>query len=322
MLTPEQERLRTLRARLEDEKGIEWPAEEWQGYGLLAQAVFFVLTIAGIAAFFHLTEQELLTAALCIALAEFLIRARRWWGTGVEAALWLGGVFAALQALPDSNAPEANLLIAAAAGVAGFRVRNPPFGALAASFVVRYCEVKWDLGTLSAVAIATAALFALYRTWIRPSNEWLFIVLMLTMPLAGWDHAGAEWRLVTIALYAAFAAAALRSAIRKRHHAMFLAAAIGAFVAVAELHELYDPPEELTLALAGAALLLLSWLTARALRGRTRGLVITPARLTAFDGDLESLGAFTAAVPSAGNPPEQRPQGGGGFGGAGATGDY
>ncbi len=323
-MTADHERARTLRAR-------KWPIDRaivdaafpqpWHGYGLLARIVFFVLTCAGIAAFIGLTGAELVAALLCLVLAEFLIGARRWFHTGVEEALWIGGLFAALQSLPNSNAPEANLLLAAAAGLAGLRVRNPLFGALAAFFVTAYLETVADLGTLAALIIGLAAVFALYRTWKRPSTEALFVALAVIMPVAGAIHADSRWAIVTIALNLAFAAVALVSAIAKRHHWMFAAAAVSTVVAVGIAHDRFQWREELTLGVAGAALLLASWLTAVALRNRMRGFVLTPAKLTEFDDDLQSIGTFAAAAPSAGNPPEARPREGGGFGGAGATGD-
>lgn len=323
-MTADHERAREMRSR-------KWPIDRaiidaefpqpWVGYGLLARIVFFLLTCAGIAAFIGLTDAELVAAAICLVLAEFLIRARKWFHTGVEEALWIGGLFAALQALPNSSAPEANLLLAATAGVAGFRVRNPLFGALAAFFVTQYLEARGDLGTLAALLIGLATLFALYRTWNRPSTEWLFVALAVTMPAAGAIHADSRWAPVTIALYLGYAAISFVSAIVKRHHWMFAAAAVSLAVAVGVAHFRFAFRAELTLGIAGAALLLASWLTARALRDRTRGFVMTPAAVTEFDDDLQSIGSFAAATPSAGNPPESRPQDGGGFGGAGATGD-
>jgi hypothetical protein len=313
-MTVAQERERAFAARYPELGGA-------RGYGLLAQALFFVLTALGLWAFYELTDSGVVTAAVAIAIAEYLIRGRKWFHTGVEAALWIGALLALLAELPNSGTPEANLLLAAAFGIAGARVRQPLFGAAAAFFVATYLELRFDLGVIAALLIAAAALFALYRVWNRPSNEWLFIVLLVTMPLAGWSFADPEWRPLTIALYAAFAAMALVSAVIKRHHGMFAGAASATVVAAAELHELLEPPEELSLAIAGALLLLASLAVSRALRGRTRGFVVTPAKTSEVEEGVEVLGTL-AAAPSAGNPPEQRPQGEGGFGGAGATGDY
>ena len=314
-MTVAEERRRALASRYPE-------LREPRGYGLLAQAVFFLLTAAGLGAFYALTEAELVTAVIAIVLAEYLILGRGWFHTGVEAALWIGGLLAAISALPNSGAPEANLLIAAAFAVAGWRVRQPLFGAVAAYFVVRYLEIRFDLGTVAALVIAAAALFALYRQWKRPSNEWLFVILLVTMPLAGWFHADRRWLPVTLALYAVFAAIALASALRRRHHGMFAGAAAAAVVTGVKLYELLAPPKELSLAIAGALLLVGAFAVSRALRGKTRGFVLAPAQPSEIEEGLQTLATISVAPSSAGNPPDQRPEGGGGFGGAGATGDY
>ena len=327
-MTADHERARTVRAMKlpVDAATLDtlFP-DPWHSYGLLGQIVFFLLTVAGIAAFHLLTKAELLTAVLCIVGAEFLIRGRRWFGTGVEAALWIGGCFSAISALPNTGAPEASLLLAAGAALSGWRVRNPLFGALAAFFVTYYLETKADLGTLGAMLLAFGALAALHRVWRRPSTEWLFIVLLLTMPFAAWSHADPQWSSLTIAMSAALAVASFVSAIRRRDHAMFGGAAAAAIVAGGELLSRLELSEELVCLLSGAFLMLASVATARALRGRTQGFVTTPAALTPFDDDLEHVATF-ASQPStsnsAGNPPASRAEGGGGFGGAGATGDY
>src|SRR5688572_24446751 len=120
----EQERARAFRRRI------------GAGYrGLFVALLFFVLTSVGVFAFYMLTENGILTAALAIALAEFLIRVRRWFHTGVESALWIGGLFAIVADLPGPPRAEGMLLFAAASAIAGARVRNPLFGALAAGSV-------------------------------------------------------------------------------------------------------------------------------------------------------------------------------------------
>lgn len=313
-MTVEQERDRAFAARHPEFGGA-------RGYGLFAQAVFFVLTALGVGTFYALTEAEIPAAVVAIVLAEYLILGRNWFHTGVEAALWIGGLLCALQALPNTGAPEASLVIALAFGIAGWRVRQPLFGAVAAIFVAKYLEDRLDLGTIAALVIAAAALAALYRTWKRPSNESLFVALLVIMPVAGAFFADERWRWLTFALNAAFAVIAFACAVTKRHHGMFAGAASAAVVAAVMLHELLSPAEELTLAIAGTLLLAGSLLVSRALRGRTHGLVLTPTKPAEIEEGLEILGTL-AAQPSAGNPPEQRPQGDGGFGGAGATGDY
>ncbi len=294
---------------------------------LLRVMLFVLTTIGALSLDFFLDEigvprQGIATGLIAIALAEFLIRALRWWWTGVEEALWIGGVYAILSELPHTGAPEAMLVMAAGAAVSGARVRNPLFGALAACFVSVYFEKRWDLGVLAALIIGLAASFALLRTWRRPSNEFLFIAIAVVLPAFGYSQADANWRTATIALYLAFGIATLFLAIRYRDHALFLGGAIGFGIAAFELARMIDIAVEAKLAIGGAILLAGSWLASRALRDRTTGIVATPAKLTPFDDELQLAAAFAlpSALPRADF--DQKMESGGEFGGAGATGKY
>jgi hypothetical protein len=326
----EHERNDSVRSLLEG-AGLLRPAiaaqleQPWRTNGVILQTIFFVLTCIGFGAcyaFFNLlgiSYPGVVTGVLAIALAEFLM-ARRWFRTGVEAALWIAGLLAAISELPRSGTPESILVIGAAFAAAGVRVRNPLFGAAAAICVVHYCEDRFDLGVVAALLFAAAALLALLRTWQRPSNEWLFIACALALPLAGIFYADAEWRTTTIVLYAAYAAIAFALAVTRRHHAFFLAAMTGIVIAVTQLSLRIALPLEAKLAIAGALLLGIAFAVSRALRGNARGFVLTPAKLTSFDAELE-LAATFALKPE--TPVSEAPStGGGSFGGAGASGDY
>lgn len=289
-------------------------------HGILLRATLFVLTAIGVLAL-NFFWGEVPAGIISILLAEFLILARRWWWTGVEEALWIGGVMSFIAALPSTGAPEALLVIAAGAAIAGARVRNPLFGAAAAGFVAAYFEKRFDLGVVTALVIALAAAFALLRTWRRPSNEHLCIAIAVILPLVGYSEADAVWRHATIALYLAYGLVTLFLAIRYRHHALFLAGAIGLGISAIELSRTLDGIAlEAKLALGGALLLTGSWLASRALRNQTTGIVATPAKLTPFDDDLEL--AATVALPRAEFDQKTETSGGGQFGGAGATGEY
>ena len=315
--------------KIEHERALLLPAAAGvsvphQTHNLLLRATLFALTCLGVLAlvFFldqiDVPRQGIAAGLISIALAEFLILRKRWWWTGVEEALWIGGVYAMITELPSSGRPEAMLVLAAGAAIPGARVRNPLFGALAASFVAAYFEKRFDLGVVSALAIALLAAFALLRTWRRPSTEYLFIAIAVVLPVVGYSQAGAEWRQATIALYFAFGLATFFLAIRYRHHALFLAGAIGIAIGSIELSRTLDLRLEAKLALGGALLLGGSWLASRALRDRTTGIVATPSKLTPFDDELEL--AATVALPRAEFDPKV--ESGGEFGGAGATGKY
>ncbi len=291
----------------------------WKTYGLFPQVIFFLLTCGALFAFHRIVfESGIITGVAALALAEYLIHRHRWYRTGVEAALWLGGLFAFISDLPNSGKPEAMLVLAAAAAIAGARLRHPIFGALAAGLVMHYFEKKWDLGVLAALIIAVSAIVLLCRTWQRPSNEWLFILIAITLPCAGWAEADAKWRTVTIALYAAFGVIAFIAAIVKPHHAFFLAAAEGFAVAAIELADELDAPPEVALGIGGALLLSLSLIVSRMLRDRTRGFVSTKEQLPAADA-IEIAGAISISPPA---QPAARESGGGQFGGAGASGNF
>ncbi len=288
--------------------------------GIVAQCFFFVLTCIAVGAFYGLFDNGLFVGAAVIAIAEVLM-ARRWFFTGVEAALWICGVFALISELPRSGTPESMLVLAAASGVAGARVRNPVFGALAAIFVMMYFENRFDAGVLCALAIALGSCIALLRTWRRPSTEALWIVLALVMPIAGRFTADEKWRSVTIALYATFGAVVLILAITRRHHALFLTAMAALAIASADIALRVPGAPEAKFAVAGIGLLGIAFAVSRALRDRTRGFVLTPVELTPLDDAME-LGATVSLQPSAPAPAPQPATGGGNFGGAGASGDY
>jgi hypothetical protein len=331
MMTVAEERTRLLRDRLESaglkRAAAALPASSWRTHGLILQIVFFGLTCAGLAAFYFLLEEldvpqtEIITGCVALALAEYLIRARRWFGTGVEAALWIGGLFSFITALPSSGSPEKFLVLMAAAAIAGVRVRNPFFGALAAILLIVYFEEKANLGVIAAFVVAASAVIALLRTWQRPSTEWLWVLIVIAAPIAGRAQADAQWRDLTITLFLAYGLIVLAIAIRAKHHALFISGGLAIAIAATDLARLSTAPAEAQLALAGALLLGGSWLLSRALRDRTAGIVTTPASLTSFDDTFELMA--TANLPQQEfESASGRAQGDGGFGGAGATGSY
>ncbi len=321
------ERNHVLRERLRAEKLLT-PAiaaqleQPWRTNGVLVQVVFYVLTSIALGAAYVLFDDGLFPGVVALVTAEYLINRRRWFFTGVEAALWLGGLFALISELPSSGRPESVLVIAAACAVAGARVRNPLFGAAAAGAVANYFEETLDTGVLVALILAALALLALGRSWRRPTTEWLFIAIALMLPLVGAGFADREWRDVTIILYAAYGALALILALRLRHHACFLAAMIGFGVAAMELGDKLDAvPFELRLAAGGTLLLALAFTINRALRDRTSGFVLTPAKLTPMDEELQ-LAATFALKPETPEVAAPKKAEGGSVGGAGASGDY
>ena len=161
----EEERALTLRAR-----GLPAADVPWRANGPVWSLVFFALTLLAIAATFWLLAEFRLpkgwiTGALALIVAEFLIRRGRFFGTGVESALWIGGLYAVIFGLPRSGRPEAMLLMAAASALAGFRMRNAWFGGAAAAFVMAYLHARYayELAAALGVAVTVVALMALRR---------------------------------------------------------------------------------------------------------------------------------------------------------------
>lgn len=332
MITVEQERARLLRERLREAglSSVAATVEEvpWRSHGVLLQAVFFVLTCVGLAACYWFFDElkvpkpGLVAGVLAIVIAEYLMNNRRWFGTGVEAALWLGGLYAMISELPSSGAPEALLVLGAAPAVAWVRVRNPLFGALAAGFFAQYFEEKFDLGVVAALLIAVVAVLALLRTWKRPSTEWVWIPIAIALPIAGYFNADEIWRNVTILLYGAFGLLTVALALRKRHHALLLSAGVALAIAGIELGRVLTSPLELKLGSSGAALLAGSWILSRVLHNRTTGIVVTPSKLTPFDDALEIAATLNVPQPEFAQATPAHSGEGGSFGGAGSTGSY
>lgn len=326
-MNTQHERNLFLRWRLANPRASEQLDVPWRTNGILAQCVFFVLTCIGLGATYGLIHvldfpgPGFVMGAGAIVLAEVLI-ARRWFFTGVEAALWITGLLAMISELPSSGKPEALLVLAAAAAIAGARVRNPLFGAAAAILVMVYIETRFDLGVLFALALAFIACLALLRTWQRPTTEWLWIAMVIVMPLAGRFTADEKWRFMTIALYLVYGAIALVLALTRRHHALFFSAMLALEIAAIDLREFIPGSAEVKLAGAGFALLAIAFVVSRALRNRTRGFVLTPLQLTPFDDAIEASATLALRPEVSTAPPPEPVQGGGSFGGAGASGDF
>ena len=298
-------------------------ATPWRSNGPVVSAVFFVLTTIAVAAtfgFFHALDlpKGYITAAVAIAAAELLIGRHRFFGTGVESALWIGGLFALIFGLPGEGRPEAIVLFAAASFIAAARVRNALFGTLGIVFVAAYLDARgFDRTALGmGLVVMLLAVIALSREWQRPSTELFFSITAAVMPavaaLSG-PRLDSSWTLLWVALAAGMSWAG----VRMRHHFVLLGSAAAAVVAAIAVQDAIPWRREWRLMAFGALLVAGAALVTRLLRGRDRGIVLDPEL---DDDSLEILATLQLSPGVTATPQQER--GGGSFGGAGASGEF
>jgi hypothetical protein len=316
----------------------------WRRMPLAAELVFFVLTAFAILAFFALCHlwglpEGVTTAVVAIGVAEWLIRRHRFWRTGVESALWIGGLVAVIASLPRSGRPEAVLVFAAAAALAGWRLRNPVFGTAAAALVIAYPAARHSaaLAIVASAATGLAAAVATTAVWRRSSTGRLVDFVAVVAPLAGFvvGRTFLPWRpsdvrssdAGVVAVFLALALLDLVVGIRYRVRAPLIAAAVALALALVEAHDFVRLSLEAELILGGLTALATASLLLRALRGRTTGIVATTVDEPELAEAVQTVTMLgTAVAPGHGAPhpgaqpgPEPPPERGGRFGGGGAS---
>ena len=317
-----------------------WPTPEeeraktWRQSSLIVQIVFFVLTIIAISALYGFCRLVDLPAGvivmvISIVVAELLIWNAHFWRTGVESALWLGGLYAFIFSLPSSGKPEAFLVLAAAAALAGWRVRNALFGGLAAVMTVVYfadADLHW--GALAfGLAVALVALAAATREWKRPSTDMLWQLLMVVMPIAAYVGfvVRESGRFVTdgrvVLIFFAFAATFVFVGIQQRLSVPFMAATICIAIAIVEAHDYIPVSAEAQLIMFGAVTLAVAGAIMRTLRDKRTGFVLGAPKQSDLQDVLSVAPTLLSGQPAAAGP-AQHTGGGGEFGGAGASGNY
>src|ERR1051326_7362398 len=321
----EDERAKALDARLGRKS-----TSPWKSNGLILSIVFFILTLLGVLAFvffFH----AVVGAVVCIAVAEVLIQKKKFFGTGIESALWASALGLIVSELPSTGKIEALLVVAFCAVIAGARMRNAFFGTVAACLVVAYAGAKWEdpwPAVVVALTIGFASIIALMREWKRSSNEELFAFIAVVMPLAAYasplfrDETKPQLSLALV--FAIFGALAMAIAITRRDRATMISAAISLAIAIVEARDLFYATLETRLMIAGALLIAVAAIVARVLRSKTTGFVATPSSMTRYNEAMQLGGAFSMAhaTPQHAAAASERESGGGNFGGAGASGDY
>lgn len=239
-------------------------------------------------------------AVICIGAAELLIRKWKFERTGVEEALWLGGLFSLVTAWKPSGLPEAFVFYALAAAVAGARLRQPWFGALSVVLLLTHARfalhVPADEIAIVAQTIAAGAALLRARTWTLRSTDRLFGAIALAAPLIAAD---AKWPPHLIG-----GVVVLGIALWLRDRMLLVAAGLSLAIAGFDGIDRIDAAAEVKLIGAGLALVAVSLVVSRALRGRTAGIVVTPA------GDAKYERAATVATALF-VPPQPAPAGGG-----------
>ena len=315
-----------------------WPST-WKRHGLLLATVFFFMTAIALVAFNGIAElfgvRGPMVLVLSLVLAEMLIRKRRMFRTGIEAALVSGGFVSFILWLPSEGKPEALLVFALAAAITSWRVHSAIFGTIAVLLAYAYIPVKSGpgitLALLSGAAIVIVAAAALTRRierpWIEQLSSYTLVSIVPAMYVAARIAFWRTWPVTWLAvLFAAMALALIAAGLAVRHHAHLVAGLLACAAALVESWDALQAAPEAKLMTLGGALLAGSILAGRMLRNRTSGLVATPLQLTPVDSALQMAAAAVAsATVDHPEPPAADPApvgGGGSMGGAGATGEW
>jgi hypothetical protein len=306
----------------------------WRGSRLIPRAIFFVLTIVCVVAFFGIIglvqlPREIITAIVAIAVAEMLIVRGRLFHAGPEEALWIAGPLLLVFALPNPPQEESILLVGAAFLLAGLRVRNPLFIFVAVGLACVYPVVasrKSEPGALIALAIGFAALALARREWRDPLVEQLLALSIVGMPLLAWtlnateDWRGGSWR-AHLALAIGTAVIFTLVGILRRHRPALLGAVLCFAIALFEIDQRLTWPGELRFLFWGALVFIATLALVRLLRARRGGW--TTEKIEEIEGfALVETAAVSAASPSAPDSPPEPIGQGGGFGGGGASGEF
>jgi hypothetical protein len=315
----------------------EWAARTRKTLPIVARiaaaAAGLILTgaIFGFAAVTHLPFGRWITAIVAIALAELLVRAGRRYRSGIEEALFLAGGVTLVSALPGKGSEDVLLLLAVVFAIAGYRLLNAAISVGAVALALVWLFMKTDDLVATAWVIAAVAalasmmrLRAMRRPWYDRFLAWLVVGgPLLSWALLAFGRGSRRLSMTELTLLAVLAIWLIAAGIFPRLHApvvggMLLGAALA-----------FDVGRDLPMAvewrfmLAGAVTLVAAVVLDRWLRVPRHG--VTSKAISRKD-DLSLLEAAAVAIslpstePQPGEP--QREQGGGSFGGAGASGRY
>jgi hypothetical protein len=288
-----------------------------------------------------------------LAVAEWLIVKRRFFGAGVEEALELAGLlmiaFDTVAVGVHLSSVRISLLITMMLLVAGLRLLNPLFITLSVIALSSTIEFIWEHRYGSAIpdavlasgycmAVAWIALFINRATFRRPSYDQTFNWLIVTMPLAGflWFETqnvsglsieslrvGPSFRWLPVLVLSAFGLTALMVGIRRRSHAPILSFIVCAGCIAYELRHFTTLSLQEKLIGYGSMILFLSVGLDRYLRTPRRGITSNQFAENKGSLDLLQIAGTSALAPPSIQPSDAPFKGGGGtFGGGGASRSY
>lgn len=357
--TARQERWMAAAARLGVAADTPWLLERnggWKTVSLLTRCLFSALgtLIAVLMAAFcwllQLPGPMLIAGIIAIAVAELLIARRKLFRAGIEEALEFFGVLLVVTQLINSpsiySETAFSLCIAIGMILVGIRMLNALFitaGAVMLSFTVYSANAgpfEYQSATTMAgafcFAIATIALAAGVRQFMRLSTDRMLDWLVVVMPISGYcwslryNPTGLTFSLLRdntlaalpLAMIALFGIAALVIGLRRRRHAPVLAAMLCLGSVAYELRSITGLALELRLILWGSIALLVTLGLIVYLRKPRNG--ITSIEIASGPEALELLelvGVSTLTPATAAAKPEYQGAGGN-FGGGGASGKY
>lgn len=325
-----------LLSELEEQKTHELTKTGWRSSGIIARAVYFLLTLVCVGATYGLLNlmsapEELFTGVAALIVAEILIVRWHLFRAGPEEALYIAGLCLLILALPGPSRDEGLLLFAGAFLIAGVRVYNGLFLTIGCAQICVYLRVKGDQelpATFLAFAFAFSALALLNRPWRHPLWDRWFSWMLILMPLLAWgllrlDSQRFVHRLEVVAIGAVISIAFLIFGLILRHHAPLIAGLVTAGLTAWEVHDWLPILAEVKFLLSGMALLIVALVVNRILDGKTRGVISEAVDKLPGFGLIEAAAASLATTHVAeGTAAPARRGDEGGFGGAGSSGEY
>lgn len=341
--TKGEERLLEIRGRAKRWKASGLVGEEgaaaiaalvpgWKSSGIFARGAFFLLGLLCVGALFgiqevaHFKADGWVTAAVAIGLAELFIDHYGFLRTGIEEALYIGGLYAIIFGFHGPPRNEGLILFAIATLIAGLRLANAFFAAGSVAFMIGYVATEWSTTTAAwvaiavAVAAATASAVRFERPFVDRTFDWLTMLASVATIALYYD---VEPSIVLAGAVVALVVLATIGLASRAHPPLVSSMLLGGF-AVTEACRNGAWPLRNQLLLWGIAIGLFALVAERILRERKAGLTSRKLLDDPESGLLQIAGTI-AITPARATPPQPSggfKPGGGGFGGGGASGEY